>query len=116
MAHPSLALRGTERLFAVRVPADCWETPQSAGRRRQPGKVSFTDQRVVFAAASPDGAPARWEVELEDVASVQTCMVPPFRPWGVRLCLRGGGHYTLGIPNRSRFVDWLSQQIRPAQE
>lgn len=113
MAKPTFVPRENEEIFAQKVAADCWEMPQVAGKRQISGKVYLTDQRVAFLASGLVGtASVSWEIELKDVAAVETCTTPPFFPFGVRLKMKDGKRYMLGIMKREKYVDWISKHIQ----
>ena len=112
MAKPTFTPRENEEVFAQKVAADCWEMPQVLGKRQVSGKAYFTDQRIAFLASGLVGTAAvSWEIEMKDIASVESCTTPPFFPFGVRLKMKDGNRYLLGIMKRDKYVDWISKHI-----
>ena len=98
MAKAEFIARDNEQIFAERVSADCWNMPQVMGNRQISGKVYFTDQRVAFLASGLIGTKSvSWEIEMQNIASVETCTTPPFFPFGIdekRRPLQAGHHET----------------------
>ncbi|MBS4786256.1 MAG: hypothetical protein KH009_09125 [Clostridiales bacterium] len=112
MAKAEFIARDNEQIFAERVSADCWNMPQVMGNRQISGKVYFTDQRVAFLASGLIGTKSvSWEIEMQNIASVETCTTPPFFPFGILITMKNGDRYKLGIMKREKYVDWLLQHI-----
>ena len=112
MAKQVFEPRTDESVFARKVSADCWKSPKQALSRQIAGKTYFTDQRIAFLASGLVGTAAvSWEIEMKDIASVETCTTPPFFPFGVRLKMKDGNRYLLGIMKRDKYVDWISKHI-----
>ena len=112
MGRIKFVVRPDEQIFAERVSADCWNMPQVLGSKQISGKAYFTDQRVVFLASGLIGTTSvSWEIEMKDIASVETCLTPPCFPFGVQIIMKNGDHYKLSIIKRNKYVDWISQHI-----
>ena len=110
MAKKIFEVRINETVFAERISADSWKTPQQLTSRQVSGKIYFTDQRIVFLASGLIGADSvSWEIEMRDIQSVKTCMTPPCFPFGILITMKDGGKYKLGIMKRSKYIDWISQ-------
>jgi len=112
VAKPVFEARAGEKVFEEKVSADSWKTPRQIGSRQISGKTYFTDQRIVFLASGLIGtASVSWEIEMKDIASVETCTTPPCFPFGILITMKDGGQYKLGIKKRDKYVDWISQHI-----
>ncbi len=112
MAKPVFAAKEGEEVFAERVSADCWKSPRQIIGRQISGKAYFTDQRIVFLASGLVGtASVSWEIEMKDIASFKTCIIPPFFPFGIMITMKDGSQYKLSIMKRGKYVDWISRHI-----
>ena len=112
MSKAKFTVRENEEIFAQRVSADCWNMPQVLGNRQISGKFYFTDQRIVFLASGLIGTDSvSWEIEMKDIESVETCLTPPFFPFGIRLTMKNGDQYKLGILKRNKYVEWIKQHL-----
>ncbi len=112
MSKPKFTDRENEEIFAQRETADCWNMPQVLGNRQISGKFYFTDQRIVFLASGLIGTDSvSWEIEMKDIESVETCLTPPFFPFGIRLTMKNGDQYKLGILKRNKYVEWIKQHL-----
>ncbi len=112
MAKPVFEPKADEEVFAAKVSADCWKSPQQMIGRQISGKVYFTNRRIAFLASGLIGtASVSWEIEMKDISSVKTCMTPPFFPFGILITMTDGTQYKLGILKRAKYFDWISQHI-----
>lgn len=112
MAKPVFQARAEEEVFAERVAGDTWKTPQQITSRQISGKMYFTDQRIVFLASGLIGtASASWEIAMKDIQAVEACLTPPCFPFGIRITMKNGGQYKIGIMKRNKYIDWISQHI-----
>ena len=112
MAKKEFIARENEEIFAQRVSLDCWKMPQMSRTRQVSDKAYFTDQRVVFLASGLVGTDSMsWEIEMKDIASVETCMSPPFFPFGIAITMKNGDFYKLAALGRNKYVSWISQHI-----
>ncbi len=112
MAKPVFETRANETVFAQKVSADTWKTPNQALNNQISGKFYFTDQRITFLASGLIGtASASWEIEMKDIQSVKPCLSPPFFPFGILITMKDGGKYKIAMIKRSKYIDWISQHI-----
>ncbi len=112
MAKPVFEERENETVFAKKVSADSWKTPQQTVGRQVSGKIYFTDQRIVFLALGLIGtASVSWEIEMKNIQSVEACMTPPCFPFGIFITMKDGDKYKIGIRKRSKYIEWISQHI-----
>ena len=96
----------------LKVAADCWRQPAVIGKRQISGRAYFTDQRVVFLASGLVGTDkVSWEIALSDIQTVSPCLTPPFFPFGVKMILKNGDTYLLGIMGRNKYVQWISEHL-----
>lgn len=112
MAKPVFEARENERVFANKISADSWKTPQQAIGQQVSGKIYFTNQRIVFLAFGLIGTGSvSWEIEMEDIQSVDSCMTPPCFPFGILITMKDSSKYKIGMMKRSKYIDWISQHI-----
>ena len=112
MAKPTFDPRPGEEIFAQKVGCDCWKMPQVSGKRQISGRLYMTDQRVAFLASGLIGtASVSWEIEMKDIASIRTCITPPFFPFGIEIAMRDGTVYLLAILKRNKYFTWLNEHI-----
>ena len=98
MAKATFTSKEGEKVYAQKVAADCWRQPAVIGKRQISGRAYFTDQRVVFLASGLVGTDkVSWEIALSDIQTVSPCLTPPFFPFGVKMILKNGDTYLLGI-------------------
>lgn len=82
--------------------------PNLAMNRQVSGKFYFTDQRIVFFASGLIGTKSlNWEIEMQDIAEVKTCLTPPCFPFGILITLKNGDKYKLGLTGRKKYVSWI---------
>ncbi len=75
-------------------------------------KSLFHRQRVVFLASGLVGTDkVSWEIALSDIQTVSPCLTPPFFPFGVKMILKNGDTYLLGIIGRNKYVQWISEHL-----
>ena len=112
MAKQVFEARPGENVFAEKVTADCWKSPKQTLSSQVSGKIYLTDQRIVFLASGLIGTESvSWEIEMKDIASVKTCMTPPFFPFGIMITTKDGSKYKLAYMKRKKYFDWISQHI-----
>ncbi len=101
-----------EYVFARWVSADCWKMPQVIGNRQVSGKISFTNQRIIFLASGLIGTQKlSWEISMREISAVKPCLTPPFFPFGIEITLKSGDLYRLGMLNRKKYINWISQNL-----
>ena len=103
--------REGEQIFADGIKVDCWNQPDQLFNHQVPGKLYLTDQRVFFEASVLVARDTFWEVELGEIAKVKKCLVPPCFPYGVRIVLKNGKKYLLGVYSRGKYVAWLRERL-----
>jgi len=112
MAKKSLELKKDEQLFAGNVAGDCWKMPSLIHSKQISGKYHFTDQRIVFLATGLIGTDnVSWEIEIKDIATVETCTTPPCFPFGILITMKNGDKYKLSILKRKKYFEWISGLI-----
>ena len=112
MAKQVFEARPGENVFAEKVTADCWKSPKQTLSSQVSGKTYLTDQRIVFLASGLIGTESvSWEIEMKDIASVKTCMTPPFFPFGIMITTKDGSKYKLAYKKNKKYFDWISQHI-----
>ncbi len=110
MGKKVFELKDGEQLFASKVSGDCWKMPKFTINRQVSGKYYFTDKRIAFLASGLIGTESvSWEIEIRDIATVKTCMTPPFFPFGILITMENGDKYKLSILNRKKYFDWISE-------
>ncbi len=110
MGKKVFELKEGEQLFASKVSGDCWKMPKFTINRQVSGKYYFTDKRIAFLASGLIGTESvSWEIEIRDIATVKTCMTPPFFPFGILITMENGDKYKLSILNRKKYFDWISE-------
>ncbi len=110
MGKKIFELKDGEQLFASKVSGDCWKMPKFTINRQVSGKYYFTDKRIAFLASGLIGTESvSWEIEIRDIATVKTCMTPPFFPFGILITMENGDKYKLSILNRKKYFDWISE-------
>ncbi len=101
-----------EQLFAGKVSGDCWKMPQTTINRQISGKYYFTDKRIAFLASGLIGTESvSWEIEMKDIATVKTCLTPPFFPFGILVTMNNGDKYKLSLLKRKKYFDWILEHI-----
>ncbi len=101
-----------EQLLAGKVSGDCWKMPQTTINRQVSGKYYFTDKRIAFLASGLIGTESvSWEIEMKDIASVKTCLTPPFFPFGILITMNNGDKYKLSLLKRKKYYDWILEHI-----
>ena len=105
-------LKNDEKLFAGGVSGDCWKMPNISINRQVSGKYYFTDKRIAFLASGLMGTESvSWEIELDDIDTVKTCLTPPFFPFGILIKMKNGDKYKLSIFKRKKYFDWINEHI-----
>ena len=105
-------IKEDEELFAEKVTGDCWKMPKMSLNRQVSGKYYFTNKRVTFLASGLIGTEnVSWEIEMKDIASVKTCLTPPFFPFGILITMKNGDKYKLAILKRKKYFEWLLKHI-----
>ena len=106
-------VRENEEILANHVSGDCWKMPQLAISRQISGKYYFTNQRIAFFASGLIGTKSvSWEIEIKDIASVKTCMTPPFFPFGILITMKNGDKYKLALMKRKKYVNIILEHIQ----
>ena len=112
MAKKTFEIKDDEQLFAGKVSGDCWKMPNLSINRQVSGKYYFTDQRIVFLASGLIGTESvSWEVMIDDIATVKTCLTPPFFPFGILITMKNGDKYKLSILKRKKYFEWILNHI-----
>jgi len=112
MAKKVYELKDNEQLFAGKVAGDCWKMPNLSIHRQVSGKYYFTDQRITFLASGLIGTDSvSWEIQMEDIDKVKTCLTPPFFPFGILITMKNGDQYKLSILKRKKYFNWIVEHL-----
>lgn len=112
MAKKVYEVKSDEQLFAEKVSGDCWKMPKLIGTRQISGKYYFTDKRIAFMASGFVGTESvSWEIEINDIDNIETCLTPPFFPFGILITMKNGDKYKLSILKRKKYFDWISSHM-----
>ena len=101
-----------EYIFARWVSADCWKMPQVIGNRQVSGKISFTTLDRVFLASGLSAHRTDWRSPCGRSPRRQALPDPDvFFPFGSEITLKSGDLYRLGMLNRKKYINWISQNL-----
>jgi len=111
MAKKVYEVKQDEQLFK-KVSGDCWKMPKLSINRQVSGKYYFTDKRIAFLASGLIGTESvSWEIKMKDIATVKTCLTPPFFPFGILVTMNNGDKYKLSLLKRKKYFDWILEHI-----